>query len=96
MKSEETKKEWSMGNGQCPECCGVPPSWYGHPCHRKASSIGHERKCSLAAAIPSALYRGQWTVPDDFVMPLRYQHDPEADAALRKGFDDLLFKLLAG
>jgi len=26
------KREWSMGNGQCPNCCGVPEGWLGHPC----------------------------------------------------------------
>ena len=44
-------KEWSMGNGQCPECCGVPASWHGHPCHMTTEGIGHEANCSLAAAL---------------------------------------------
>jgi len=44
-------KEWSMGNGQCPECCGVPESWYGHPCHLKAETIGHKADCPLAASL---------------------------------------------
>lgn len=48
------KHEWSMGNGQCPECCGVPASWHGHPCHMTAETIGHEADCSLAAALRDA------------------------------------------
>lgn len=44
-------KEWSMGNGQCPECYGVPPSWLGHPSYLDSSSIGHKPNCALAAAL---------------------------------------------
>jgi hypothetical protein len=44
-------KEWSMGNGQCPECGGVPESWHGHPCHMTAESIGHKHDCYLAGAL---------------------------------------------
>lgn len=43
--------EWSMGNGQCPECHGARASWYGHPCHRDPEGIGHRATCELAAAI---------------------------------------------
>ena len=46
--------EYSVGNGQCPECWGVPPSWHGHPCHPNPKSIGHAAKCPLAKAIISA------------------------------------------
>ena len=45
------KQEWSMGNGQCPNCCGVPESWHGHPCHMTAETIGHEPGCLLAKAL---------------------------------------------
>ena len=45
------KREWSMGNGQCPDCCGVPESWHGHPCHMTAETIGHESGCSLAETL---------------------------------------------
>ena len=44
-------REYGMGNGQCPECCGVPPEWHGHPLHRTPDTIGHEPNCPLAAAI---------------------------------------------
>ena len=44
-------KEWSMGNGQCPECCGTPASWHGHLLYKTADTIGHEKDCTLAAAI---------------------------------------------
>ena len=58
------KREWSMGNGQCPDCCGVPKSWLGHPLYLDGSGIGHEPKCSLAAAIAGAggkpLYIGKF------------------------------------
>src|SRR5271167_2064177 len=58
------KKQWSMGNGQCPDCCGVPKSWLGHPLYLDGTEIGHERKCSLAAAIADAggkpLYIGDY------------------------------------
>jgi hypothetical protein len=42
------KREWSMGNGQCQECCGVPASWHGHPCYLTTENIGHELDCPLA------------------------------------------------
>jgi hypothetical protein len=44
-------REWSMGNGQCPECCGVPEGWYGHPLYMAPNSIGHKSECVLAAAL---------------------------------------------
>lgn len=46
-------KEWSMGNGQCPECYGVPASWHGHPCYMTTDTIGHKTDCSLAASLES-------------------------------------------
>lgn len=46
--------EWSMGNGQCPSCHGVPPEWHGHPLHMEASSIGHELDCALAKELAGA------------------------------------------
>lgn len=45
------KKEWSMGNGQCPECYGVPASWHGHPLHLSGETIGHKAGCTLAEAL---------------------------------------------
>lgn len=58
------KKEWSMGNGQCPECCGSPPDWHGHPCHPTAATIGHEKTCGIALAIKelvgAALFLGDY------------------------------------
>ena len=45
------KRELSMGNGQCPDCCGVPESWHGHPCHMTVETIGHEPGCLLAKAL---------------------------------------------
>jgi hypothetical protein len=56
-------KQWSMGNGQCPECCGVPENWLGHPCHLDSSNLGHKKNCPLAKALEDVgvkpLYVGQ-------------------------------------
>jgi len=40
-----------MGNGQCPDCCGVPESWFGHPLHMTPKTIGHRKNCQRAASI---------------------------------------------
>ena len=45
------KKEWSMGNGQCPDCYGVPARWHGHPLHLTSETIGHKKDCPLAASL---------------------------------------------
>lgn len=59
------KREWSMGNGQCPDCEGVPPSWHGHSLHMDAGSIGHEPDCPLAASLRelgvTPLMKGEFT-----------------------------------
>lgn len=63
-------REWSMGNGQCPECYGVPESWHGHPCHMDSESIGHEKGCKLAdslfelGAIP--LMKGEYKTEKEY------------------------------
>lgn len=61
------KREWSMGNGQCPDCCGVPPDWLGHPLHETPETIGHKLGCQLAEALADAgervVYLGEYT-PD--------------------------------
>jgi len=44
-------KEWSMGNGQCPECCGVHEGWLGHPLYLTDRNIGHTADCKLAASL---------------------------------------------
>lgn len=66
------KLEWSIGNGQCPECLGVPEDWLGNPNHLKASSIGHKPECKLAAALVAVdevpLMRGQ------FRSSVEYEH----------------------
>lgn len=41
-------KEWSMGNGQCPECCGVSEKWLGHFNHLDSTKLGHEKDCVIA------------------------------------------------
>lgn len=48
------RDEWSMGNGQCPECHGLAPDarWDGHVCLRLSDwSAGHRAHCQLAAAL---------------------------------------------
>jgi len=45
------KQEWSMGCGQCPECCGKPESWFGNIHCLTADTIGHKKDCGLAEAI---------------------------------------------
>lgn len=45
------EKEWSMGNGQCPECYGVPESWLGHINHLTFDTIGHKKDCVLVACL---------------------------------------------
>ena len=39
-------KEWSLGNGQCPECYGHKPrnKWW-------TTYVGHENKCILAKSL---------------------------------------------
>ena len=62
------KREWSMGNGQCPDCCGVSQSWLGHPAYLTAEKLGHKADCQLAAALKSegadVLYVGDATGPE--------------------------------
>ena len=43
--------EWSMGNGQCPECHGVSEAWTGDFRYPEIENTGHKRDCVLAAAI---------------------------------------------
>jgi hypothetical protein len=39
-------KEWSLGNGQCPECYGNKPrhKWW-------TDTVGHKRDCVLAKSL---------------------------------------------
>lgn len=50
---ELIETEWSMGNGQCPICYGLGPSFerqergeYGDP-----SKLGHKKDCLLSMAL---------------------------------------------
>jgi len=49
------RQEWSMGNGQCPECCGSKPDmgWW-------TETVGHKPGCELAKAIESAGGKVEW------------------------------------
>ena len=87
------KREWSMGNGQCPDCCGVPASWHGHPLYLTTKGIGHKKACKLALAIKDAggkpLMIGQFKsdiswesaiTADGFLTTQLKGSDPEAKA----------------
>ena len=48
-----TKTEWTMGNGQCGDCCGLGESFvFGWGCGGR-DSWGHELMCPRAKAIES-------------------------------------------
>ncbi len=56
-------REWSMGNGQCPECQGLKPgrTWLGHPSVPTPDYLGHELKCRLAAGLEEEVtFRSRW------------------------------------
>jgi len=57
------EREWSMGNGQCPDCYGVHEGWYGES-YLDTKSIGHKKDCSLAASLldlgGSPLFKGDY------------------------------------
>lgn len=69
------KKEWSMGNGQCPECEGVPESWFPHPLCKTSSKLGHTRRCSLALAIKASggtpLFLGQSKLEGEYKFAIK-------------------------
>jgi hypothetical protein len=46
------KLEWSMGNGQCPECHAQGPSWLGFG--GWGSHVGHTKKCPVAKTLVDA------------------------------------------
>lgn len=64
------KKEWSMGNGQCPECCGVNEKWLGHILHLDSKSLGHKEDCILANMLIEngfkPLYKGESKLTDEY------------------------------
>lgn len=63
-----------MGNGQCPDCYGVPKNWLGHPLHPTPESIGHGHNCPLAACLEEVgeppLYEGHWAPTEDEITDL--------------------------
>jgi hypothetical protein len=68
-----TKKEWSMGNGQCDECCGLGPNW-AKGCLNEPlpEETGHKRNCEFAKML----------VEMDF--DVLYAEQAPQDAKLRK------------
>lgn len=85
-KSYLRKREWSMGNGQCPDCEGAHEGWYGHPCYQKKDSVGHKPDCPLAKALAdigeSPLYLNSFE-------PTKEQ---EADMQKRYGVHNTMWK----
>lgn len=63
-------KEWSLGNGQCPECYGVPESWLGHPLYLNSKGIGHKDNCTIAKAMKDVglkpLYIGKSKIKKEY------------------------------
>lgn len=63
-------KEWSMGNGQCPECHGVSQEWLGHPLHLNSKNIGHKSDCLLANSLKelgdSPIFIGDYISKDEY------------------------------
>ena len=51
------EKEWSMGNGQCPECGGLSKEWLEDTIW---SDVGHETECKLATALESLGEKVHW------------------------------------
>lgn len=49
------EKEWTMGNGQCHECCGKAPRqrWW-------TETVGHRKDCKLAKSIESLGGKVAW------------------------------------
>ncbi len=46
------REEWTMGNGQCHECCGLKPAVFlGHPNAPTEDYLGHDKDCQHAAAL---------------------------------------------
>ena len=48
-------KEWSIGNGQCPQCCGCKPrkGWW-------TDTVGHELNCLLAKSLQEIGIKVVW------------------------------------
>lgn len=53
------EREWTMGNGQCHDCCGLAPgrNWW-------TPTIGHTRNCKLARALDSLGELIDWEQPN--------------------------------
>ncbi len=62
--------EWTMGNGQCGCCEGVPEAWFGHPLHLSPETIGHEANCGAALALvdlgENVLFKGDFESDDRY------------------------------
>ena len=78
------RREWSMGNGQCPECHGAPLEWVGHPCYAGQdgpSKFGHTAECPWAQMLEDA---GERVLRQDTLFPECWQHGvPDDNARLR-------------
>jgi len=88
-------KEWSMGNGQCGDCCGAHRGWYNHPCYMETSSIGHKLDCGAGLSIRElggeTLFKGEFT--DDMRTPEeieRHEIAVKSRDAINKSFRESL------
>jgi hypothetical protein len=52
-----------MGNGQCPECYALGPSWLG--LGGRGLSIGHKPECGMAAALEAVGQKVVFDMPYD-------------------------------
>lgn len=49
IKKEFLEAEWSMGNGQCPECYGLSPNKYWY--YGRDYETGHKKDCLLMKSL---------------------------------------------
>ena len=70
------ENEWSMGNGQCSECCGVAPTFYDLQAEGEVQDgqivrgslgklkyqedVGHELKCATGIVLEDLGYKVIW------------------------------------
>jgi hypothetical protein len=76
------KREWSMGNGQCHDCCGSQPNvgWW-------TKTVGHERGCKLALCLEELREKVVWERENKS----KATRTPKWVKELNKGFVDRLF-----
>jgi len=63
-------KEWTMGNGQCHECCGNKPrhGWW-------TPTIGHRKGCKLAICLEELNVKVVWERKNHSKAVSRFRND---------------------